>query len=112
MVVPARPLEGAPVDVAWGGVVHDSIVGVDIQSGYANIAPGAGFLNITFPRPFAAAPIILAVPYYSSGPWCVSNPTATATGATIYVREVSGSGTNTVPAVNVFVHWIAIGPRA
>lgn len=112
MAVPARPVSGAVVESAWGQYVHDAAVAVDTQYGVGTIAGGAGFVALTFPRPFAGAPTFVAVPRYSSGPWCVINPSVTTTGATVYVREVSGSGTNTVPAAAITFDWIAIGPRA
>ena len=62
MAVPARPVSGAPIDSAWGGVVHDAIVAQDIQHGKASVvltaASEVGF-TVTFARPFAAAPDVV-----------------------------------------------------
>ena len=116
MAVPARPVEGAPVDVTWGGVVHDAIVGLDIQYGQFTLTWSASSISdapgVVFPRAFAGLPMVVCT---------VSNPTGaqqprlvggsgnvTATGFTFQGVETR----ETAVSASMRVQWIAIGPRA
>jgi|1185.fasta_scaffold819523_1 hypothetical protein len=109
MAVPTAPAAGEPIAEAWGDVVHDMVVGRDIQSGSANIpnmTQADGIVNVVFPRPFAAAPNVI-----TGGAWAGMNVCAqqiTATGFQMAGRRMDASNTPiTYPG-----YWIAIGTRA
>jgi hypothetical protein len=113
MVVPARPTAGAPIDSGWGGIAHDTAVAQDTQTGSVSISVSAstqGSAVVTFPRPFAGTPTIVAMVGPSSSGAALSYScqaaAVSATGATLRLAG-GGSTTFTVP-----VMWIAIGPRA
>lgn len=111
MAIPARPTGGAPIESAWGDVVHDTVVAQDIQTGVASvvIASGqfAGQLVVTFPRPFAAAPVVVAT-IDSTGPSHLVSTTAVGpTAATVVIRHRSDG----VSPATYLVRWVAIGPR-
>lgn len=115
MVVPARPVAGAPIETAWGDVVHDTVVALDVQVGRANVTVNnstQGSLAIVYPRPFASPPTVVAMIVESnSGPGLaghVQTPGGgTALGTTLRVSGFAANLTVTLP-----VDWIAIGPRA
>jgi hypothetical protein len=113
MAVPARPVSGAPIDSAWGGVAHDTAVALDYQTGLVSLTHTAANLSavvpVTFPRPFAtgSVPIVILgssfVHYmaaYMAGP--------TATGFSAQSRRTDG----TTPTATIAFPWLAIGPRA
>lgn len=115
MAVPARPTSGAPIESAWGDIVHDAIVAMDIQSGKAAATlPNAVLITnvaVTFPRPFAAPPIVVASVAdagTSSVNFNAGVTGITATGCTLGVREVR----ETVTSQALSIGWIAYGPRA
>jgi len=110
MAVPARPVSANAIDVAWGQVVHDTAVAVDIQTGTVNCVHSSSqqstVVSVTFARPFAAPPIVaLGSTNYNYG--AGASAPASATGFSVATFRYSGAATGTVP-----VHWIAIGPRA
>jgi len=111
MTVPVAPAAGEPIAEAWGDVVHDSIVAMDIQSGTVSIpAAGAPTSSVTviFPRPFAAAPQAAASTNGTiSGVWIAQISTTTPTQLTVYVFARDGRNVTALGA-----HWIAYGPRA
>lgn len=113
MAIPARPVEGAPVDTVWGGIAHDTAVAQDIQTGSVNVTVSAstqGTSVVTFPRAFAGIPSVVAmISPSSSGAALGFFVQSAAVSATQVSLRVSGatSSTFTVP-----VQWIAIGPRA
>lgn len=117
MTVPNRPVSGAPIETAWGDVVHDGYVAQDLQVGAVEVpmpVTSDGSVPVTFPRPFAAPPIVL----------CVNNGTnngvntgtifvvaALAITATSFSARVSHTSGQTA-AASCSVRWIAYGPRA
>lgn len=115
MAVPNRPVSGAPIEAAWGDVVHDGVVALDIQSGIVNIVLNNTAISpvvvVTFPRPFASAPLVVATAINFSTSSVNHNVGVTATSPTtcsIGAREIrEAAATGTLP-----VAWIAIGPRA
>jgi len=114
MAVPLAPTAGEPIAEAWGDVVHDAVVAQDIQTGYADVAvTGTGVsVNITFPRPFASAPIVVVSGTNAVAQDLVAkvayNPYPSATGFTAVVQSATlATHTGTVRAF-----WIAYGPRA
>jgi hypothetical protein len=114
MAVPNRPVGGASIESAWGGVVHDGIVAQDIQAGSVVMTTTASggvspVVTVTFPRPFAAPPTVILGGALNSSGIVVSNvgraPTATDFGAC--VKRTDGGGIATFTG-----YWLAIGPRA
>jgi len=113
MAVPARPTSGVPIETAWGQVAHDTAVAMDIQSGIANATTGAAgavsaVVTVTFPRPFASAPIVNVSPVNAGGiitAVLASAPTATSVGLACKRTDAGG-------AAGIPLHWIAYGPRA
>jgi hypothetical protein len=108
MAVPARPTSGVPIETAWGQVAHDTAVAMDIQSGTGTTPTGSGELSgnlvVTFPRPFASAPIVVAT---AGNVHYAMSATATATQGTFASKRITqstGAGTS--------FSWIAYGPRA
>jgi hypothetical protein len=113
MAVPNRPAAGGVVESAWGQIAHDTAVGQDIQSGSVSVTVSAstqGSAVVTFPRPFAATPVVVATLGPSSaGSALAYFPQIASVSPTSVTLRLSGgaSTTFTVP-----VAWIAIGPRA
>lgn len=115
MAVPTRPISGAPTETAWGQVAHDTAVAMDIQAGVFNVVltnTNQGSTRMTFPRPFASAPVVVATcGPHSSGAgtaYFAQIASADATGADLrLVHDNSTVGTVTLP-----VSWVAYGPRA
>jgi len=116
MAVPARPAGGAVLDSAWGQVAHDTAVAQDIQAGEAIVGfPGGTAVSnattITFPRPFASTPNVVAQVggaatagvNYACGINSIS-----PTGFVVQLREVRETATSGNKAIN----WIAYGPRS
>ena len=110
MALPAKPAAGAAIESAWGSIVHDAAVAIDIQSGYvdmafANSAVGPTTL-VTFPRPFAAPPVVV----------CALNVNISvgvqgaisATSCNLQARDIREAAQNGAQRC----YWIAIGPRA
>jgi hypothetical protein len=114
MAVPTRPAAGAVVESGWGQVVHDAAVAMDIQSGSATVAlSGAtqGSTVVTFPRPFASTPVVVAtLGPSSSGPALGYFPQVAAVSSTSVTLRLSSAGAATT--FSVPVAWIAYGPRA
>lgn len=112
MAVPSRPAAGAPIESAWGSVVHDAVVAMDLQAGNASVvvsASAAASIVVTFPRPFAAPPVVTT----ATGPlgtslWVVTVLAVTATQVTLNATTKTGATASaTVPMM-----WMAYGPRA
>ena len=111
MAVPIAPAAGEPIAEAWGDVVHDSIVAMDIQAGSVAI-PAAGaptsVVTVTFPRPFASAPNAVASTLGTvSGVWIAEVSQTTPTSLNVYVFARDGRNVSALSAM-----WIAYGPRA
>jgi hypothetical protein len=114
MAVPARPASGAPIDSAWGGVAHDTAVAQDIQTGNGLAsfsAANQGLTTVTFPRPFASAPVVMILvgPHNAGSMVTMWGQTSSVSATTFGVRLVT---TSSVTVANVPFQWIAIGPRA
>jgi hypothetical protein len=110
MSVPARPASGAPIDSVWGGVVHDTAVAMDIQSGQVTCVhtsqQASPQVAITFPRPFAAPPMLaLGCTNFNYGAGLAAP--ASAAGASVATWRYSGATSG-----SIVVQWIAYGPRA
>jgi hypothetical protein len=81
-----------------------------IQRGRAPVAISNapnGNATVTFPRPYASPPTVVAVPDSNSFMMCVVGP-ITATTFRVDMRDVRGSNRNDTQAV----FWIAVGPGA
>lgn len=111
-IAAARPASGEPIASAWGGAVHDQLEG--IQSGIVNVAMGgtaAATGAVTFARPYASVPVVIATGTWvsgGSGPVVSLQGAATTSGVTFRVSQMNGAtSTNTYP-----VNWIAIGTPA
>jgi hypothetical protein len=113
VTVPNRPVSGAPIETAWGDVVHDSIVALDVQSGIVSVAiPVAaanGGTDITFARPFAAPPAVLATLNTGVTSHFAFVLNITAAGCRVALQN-KDAGTSILAATPV--GWLAIGPRA
>jgi hypothetical protein len=113
MAVPARPTSGTPIETAWGQVAHDTAVGMDVQSGVATVAVSgavSGTATVTFPRPFASAPIVVCSLVSTSVAYValvISAPTATQVGLGLTHKTAGTTFTDSRQ-----VSWIAYGPRA
>lgn len=112
MAVPARPVEGAPVDVTWGGVAHDAAVAQDFQYGQLVVPANAGSANVTFARPFASAPIVVIVPQTASRNYFGTTNAPTTTGFGIVAAQLASGSLPIVPTTVLTFGWFAIGPRA
>ena len=112
MAVPNRPAAGGVVESGWGGVVHDTAVAQDIQTGSATLTHTAANLSnqvtITFPRPFAAPPVVVMVSNNFNYVVAPAGNVATPTAVVIQSKRVDGSA----PTGTVVCQWIAYGPRA
>jgi hypothetical protein len=115
MAVPTPPTAGEPIAEAWGDVVHDAVVAMDIQSGRASVAVNnstQGTAVVTFPRPFAAPPTVLAmIVENNSGPGLAGH-VQTPSGTTAIATSLRVSGFASNITVTFPVDWIAYGPRA
>jgi hypothetical protein len=112
MAVPNRPTSGAPIETAWGDVVHDSIVAQEIQVGSFNATFSAsslsGVVAAVFPHPFAGVPTVMLTP--RGGPHYTTALTADPTAAGFSAQCRRGDGTS--QSLVVPVYFLAIGPRA
>jgi hypothetical protein len=111
MAVPNRPAAGGVVESGWGQVVHDTAVAQDIQMGTVSTVHASvqtsPTVQVTFPRPFAAPPMVAIASgnfNYSVG---LAGAVPTATGFQVASWRFSGAATGTVVST-----WVAIGPRA
>jgi len=111
MAVPTAPAAGEPIAEAWGDVVHDTAVAMDIQVGTVNVSlanAASGTATVTFPRPFASAPIVVASAAFVTVVHFAAVATITPTTFIAQlVRKDTTLQTTTQP-----VTWIAYGPRA
>lgn len=112
MAVPTRPVEGAPVDTVWGGVVHDGIVALEIQTGsVTGMASGAAGAIVSkavvFPHPFAGVPVVAVNGSVPVGPSCAWAVSVTASGFTYQTCRVDGGNGGFSAG-----EYIAYGPRA
>ncbi len=111
MAVPARPIDGQPIDPVWGGVVHDAIVARDVQSGSGVLSFTAssisGIVNITFPRAFGSLPNVVLTPM--GGPHYTAALTGwpSATGFSVQGRRGDGAS----QTLSIEFAWLAIGAR-
>jgi hypothetical protein len=105
-LVSTRPSSGQPIATAWGDEVHDALEGIQAGSALATGSGATGSVVVTFPRPYAAAPVVVVSPQSSSGLWLAA-VTSTPTTCTIYTSKRDGSS---VTNLNVF--WVAIGTPA
>jgi hypothetical protein len=112
MAVPTRPAAGGVVESAWGAIVHDTAVALDIQMGYVLVPNGSSGsvspqVSVVFPRPFAGVPALMLTTVNFN--WFVgtngNQPTATG-----FTMAVNRPGANSGQGCGVM--WLAIGPRA
>jgi hypothetical protein len=109
MAVPARPVDGQPIDPAWGQVAHDTAVAQDIQAGTANVPANAGSVAVVFARPFAAPPSVTVTMAANSRGYTAGIAPPTTGGVTI-LASTTGSAPGS-PTVALNISWIAVGPR-
>lgn len=110
MAVPTRPAAGAPIETAWGDVVHDGVVAMEIQTGtailvFSNVAVSA-ILVVTFPHPFASTPLVFLTPQ-DTGNITIG---LRAKDATSFQMQGRDSREAAITA-NSPIGWIAYGPR-
>jgi hypothetical protein len=111
MAVPARPVGGASIESAWGTVVHDAAVAMDMQAGGATVtvASGSGSTTVVFPRPFASAPIVVASVNQGATYYVANVGGISATSCQVVLRDIRDAQSSSGPNL---VTWIAYGPRA
>jgi len=107
-ITSARPASGAPIATAWGAEIHDALEG--IQAGAASVslsAAASGNVTVTFPRPYAVPPVVVASAVtgatYIGAP---QNISTTSVQLAVFTR--SGS----TATATVQLQWIAIGTPA
>lgn len=110
MAVPAAPAAGEPIAEAWGDVVHAQVVDMEIQVGTVSTThtnqQTSPQVNVVFPHPFAAPPMVALGCTnfnYAAG---LSAP-ASATGFNISTWRYTGNANGTIAT-----QWIAYGKRA
>jgi len=117
MAVPTPPTAGEPIAEAWGDVVHDAVVAMDIQAGKQQITIGSTVAEVgvavTFARPFAVAPTVVIGTESAGGTagrQIIARKSAiTTTGFTAWLQGTTGGAAS---AVTQTVDWLAYGPRA
>lgn len=112
MAVPARPTSGTPIESLWGQVAHDTAVAMDLQAGDVAVTVSAavsGQTIVTFPRVFAAAPVVVASVRASSIAYICQVSSVSASQVTLVLTHKT-AGTTFTDTRNV--SWIAYGPRA
>src|SRR4029079_4094042 len=115
MAVPTPPTAGEPIAEAWGDVVHDQVVAMEIQMGsFIATAPGGSTFadaGVVFPHPFAAGskPTIMLT-MGSIDPTAISAGHTNVTNAGFTCRIAKGNGN--LSAFGWTVTYLAYGPRA
>lgn len=107
-ITATRPAAGAPIESAWGGQVHDMLEG--LQYGkftltWTNSAV-SDLPTITFPRAYAAAPIMVAIVNQANVAAFLRQVTATT--FQVQARDVR----ETLGSFSADCHWIAVGTPA
>ena len=103
-IVAARPASGAPIESGWGQQMHDAVEGVQAGAGtIPAIAGPVGTLVVTFPRAYAAPPIVVASAVSSSGFWIIAVGAISATQVTLYSSRRDGSNVSAIVA-----NWVAV----
>jgi hypothetical protein len=111
MAVPTPPTAGEPIAEAWGDVVHDAVVAMEMQTGTAQVtmpSSATGQVTVTFPHPFASGPFVVCNIATGNRLWAIGAVNATATSFVATVSHVDNVATSTVVAFTYF----AYGPRA
>ena len=127
MAEPARPVQDAIIDPAWGQWVHDAVKvntipnavrGVGVANGMlaleaqtVTVTTAAGGLspNMPFYAPFSGTPVVYVCSGYDGAFATLAVQAVTATGFAFVARNVSG-GTPLVGAA-ITVNYIVIGRR-
>lgn len=113
MAVPARPVSGAPTAADWGGIVHDEVVALEIQTGtFIATSPGSSTFadaGVVFPHPFAGIPDVFTT-MGSIDNIAISAGTTSVTANGFTCRIAKGNGN--LSAFGWTVRYLAIGPRA
>ena len=106
-IAATRPAAGAPIESAWGGQVHDTLEGV--QTGTATVtfsaSTASGVVTVTFPRPYASPPVVVAGGASGSNYW------GNSTGVTATTVGIQGRSATSVSG-SFPITWIAIGTLA
>jgi len=96
--------------------VHDGVVAMDIQCGTFALSWAGSALSVstgvTFPRAFAAAPIVATSVVNQVG---TPQPRLVGSVGSLSAAGFSFQGVETretAVTAGMFCHWIAIGPRA
>jgi len=110
MAVPPVPVANAPLDVAWGQVVHEDVVINNLQRGSATVVQtgaATAILDVVFPQAYASFPGVFVQSTSSAGTSIATVTNVTTTGFRIVVAKTDGT-----PVVNnVTVNWLAYGQR-
>lgn len=102
------PQAGDEITSSWGQSVAKNLNG--IQTGIVNVtftsSTASANAPVTFPKPFASAPVIVIAPGQSANLWGVFH-TVTPTGFIAVGRAPSSIASGTFA-----LHWIAVGVLA
>jgi hypothetical protein len=101
------PNSGEVVASSWGAAVAGAHNG--IQSGTVNVSVASGSTGstpVTFPRPYSAPPIVVAVQAAGNTAYFAMIFGITATGFTAAIQHRDGTVAVAGPLA---VHWVAIG---
>jgi hypothetical protein len=115
MAVPTPPTAGEPIAEAWGDVVHDQVVAMEIQTKRFTVAaPGGSTFadaGIVFDHPFAAGskPVVICT-MESIDNIAISAGTTSITNVGFTCRISKGNGNLSAFAWSVMA--VAYGPRA
>jgi hypothetical protein len=110
MAVPPVPAANAPLDVAWGQVVHEDVVVNNLQRGTATVVQSGlatATVDVTFPQGYASFPGVFLQSTSSSGTSVATVTNITTTGFRIVIHKTDG----TMVVNNVVVNWLAYGQR-
>lgn len=98
-ITTAKIADGAVTPAKSFGLVSTNGGNLLIQHAYRTPVSGTNFL-ITFPRPYAGIPTVVAVPESNGGQW-INVHSISTTGFHIMIPNTGGS---------IAINWIAIGP--
>jgi len=104
------PQAGDEITSTWGQSVAKALNG--IQGGTANVTTTATVavdLTITFPKAYAAAPVVVITPV--GGNTILAGHVSQVTPTSCAIRVFKRDGTN-LAAGSTTVHWLAMGTLA
>ena len=110
-LAPARPVSGEPIATAWGTAIHDMLEGIQCGAGSVTITASnlSAVATITFPRAYAAPPIVFiggtTGPHYNCN---ATAPPVSGNTVGVHCRRTDGSS----QSGTLTFTWLAIGDLA